>query len=197
MTLPPDPGPGPGDSRDPGGSQDPGESQAGRDRDAAGRARNSRPRDGLGRPLERGAPGEPTIPDDLALTPVAALTLAQQLIDAGRPFHAHEVLEASWRAAPPGERDLWQGMAQVAVGLTHALRGNDRGAQTLLRRGARRISGYAGASPYGIDAAALSCAADELADRIGKNGLAVIEPADLRLRLCASANGHPGGPGRF
>jgi hypothetical protein len=191
VTLPPDPGLGPGDSAGPG------DSQAGRDRDAAGRARNSRPRDGLGRPLERGAPGEPTIPDDLALTPVAALTLAQQLIDAGRPFHAHEVLEASWRAAPPGERDLWQGMAQVAVGLTHALRGNGRGAQTLLRRGALRVSGYAGASPHGIDAAGLSRAAGELADRIRENGLAVIETADLRLRLRASANGRPGAPGRF
>ena len=34
----------------------------------------------------------------------------------GRPFHAHEVLEASWKAAPPAERDLWQGLAQLAVG---------------------------------------------------------------------------------
>lgn len=197
MSLPPDPSQGPGGGQDPGGSPDPGGSRAGRDRDGAGRARNSRPRDGLGRPLERGAAGEPTTPDDLALTPVAALTLAQQLIDAGRPFHAHEVLEASWRAAPPGERDLWQGMAQIAVGLTHALRGNGRGAQTLLSRGALRISGYAGASPYGIDAASLSRAADELAARIGENGLAVIEPADLRLRLCAGANGRPGAPDRF
>ncbi len=197
MTRPPAPSPDPGRGPDPDPSPDPGSSQAGRDRDAAGRARNSRPRDGLGRPLERGAAGEPTIPDELALTPVAALTLAQQLIDAGRPFHAHEVLEASWRGAPPGERDLWQGMAQVAVGLTHALRGNGRGAQTLLRRGALRISGYAGASPYGIDAAGLSRAADELAARIGENGLAVIEPADLRLRLRAGANGRPGAPGGF
>jgi uncharacterized protein len=156
-----------------------------RDRDAVGRARNSRPRDGLGRPLDRRAGGEPTIPDDLALTPAAALTLAQQLIDASRPFHAHEVLEASWRAAPAAERDLWQGLAQVAVGLTHALRGNGRGAAALLRRGALRVSQYAGADPHGIDAALLRQAADELAARIEQDGLAAIGPASLRIRLRA------------
>jgi uncharacterized protein len=160
-----------------------------RDRDAAGRARSARPRDGLGRPLDRRAPGEPTIPDDLVLTPAQALELAQQLVDDGRPFHAHEVLEASWRAAPPGERDLWQGLAQVAVGLTHARRGNGRGAATLLRRGAVRISGYAGASPHGIDAARISRTADDLAARIEQHGLAAITGADLRLRLRADAGG--------
>jgi len=63
-----------------------------RDRDAAGRARNARPRDGLGRPLPRGAAGDERIPDDLVLPPAQALGLAQQLLDEGRPFHAHEVL---------------------------------------------------------------------------------------------------------
>jgi hypothetical protein len=154
-----------------------------RDRDAAGRARSSRPRDGLGRPLGRGAAGEPTIGDDLALAPAESLALAQQLIEAGRPFHAHEVLEASWRAAPPGERDLWQGLAQVAVGLTHALRGNGRGAAVLLRRGALRIGGYAGASPYGVDASGLSGSAGALADRIENDGLAAVAESELRLVL--------------
>ena len=159
-----------------------------RDRDAAGRARSARPRDGLGRPLDRRAPGEPTIPDDLVLTPAQALELAQQLVDDGRPFHAHEVLEASWRAAPPGERDLWQGLAQVAVGLTHARRGNQRGAAALLRRGAARIGGYALASPHGIDAARIARAADDLAARIEQDGLAAIPPADLRLGLRTDAD---------
>jgi len=123
------------------------------------------------------------MPDDLAMAPAAALTFAQQLIDAGRPFHAHEVLEASWHAAPDGERDLWQGLAQMAVGLTHALRGNGRGAAALLRRGALRISEYAGAAPHGIDAALLRQDADELAARVEQDGLAAIAPAALRLRL--------------
>jgi predicted metal-dependent hydrolase len=91
------------------------------------------------------------VPDDLVLPPVQALREAQRLLDEGRPFHAHEVLEATWKAAPDAERDLWQGLAQLAVGLTHALRGNNAGGATLLRRGAGRISGFADQPPYGID----------------------------------------------
>jgi len=114
-----------------------------RERDQTGRPRNARPRDELGRPLPRGDSGVVGIPDDLVLTPQESLTEAQRLLDEGRPFHAHEVLEAAWKSAPDAERDLWQGLAQLAVGLTHALRGNTVGAATLLRRGADRISGYA------------------------------------------------------
>src|SRR5579863_2741792 len=127
----------------------------GRDRDAAGRPRNARPRNASGRPLPRGAVGEPRVPDDLVLAPEQALGLAQRYLDEGRPFHAHEVLEAAWKSAPAAERDLWQGLAQLAVGLTHARRGNARGAITLLERGAGRLSGYPAAGPHGIDVAGL------------------------------------------
>ena len=94
-----------------------------RDRDAAGRPRNARPRDGLGRPLKPGSEGVPRVPDDLVLPPGPALVEAQRLFDEGLPFHAHEVLEGTWKAAPAPERDLWQGLAQLAVGLTHLRRG--------------------------------------------------------------------------
>ena len=76
----------------------------------------------------------------------------------------------------PRERELWRGLAQLAVGLTHAQRGNDRGAAALLRRGAERVGGYAGAAPYDIDAAGLSAAARALADRIEAGGLAGLDP---------------------
>jgi hypothetical protein len=154
-----------------------------RDRDAAGRARNARPRDALGRPLPRGATGDERIPDDLALPPAEALRLAQQLLDDGRPFHAHEVLEASWKTAPPAERDLWQGLAQIAVGLTHARRGNAHGAAALLRRGADRVAGYAGAAPHGIDAASVSRAARDAAARIERDGLEAGGADRMTLRL--------------
>jgi hypothetical protein len=168
----------------PGPAQDPASSgHIARDRDPAGRARNARPRDALGRPLPRGAPGDERIPDDLVLAPAEALDLAQSLLDTGRPFHAHEVLEASWKAAPAAERDLWQGLAQIAVGLTHARRGNARGASALLRRGGQRVSGYAGTAPYGIDAAAISLAAGERATRIDTEGLAAIEADLLTVRV--------------
>jgi len=116
-----------------------------RDRDPAGRPRNARPRDGLGRPLDRADdPGSEAdrIPDDLVITGAEAAALADRLLRDGRPFHAHEVLEAAWKSGPAGERDLWQGLAQIAVGLTHARRGNARGAVALLSRGAERVRGY-------------------------------------------------------
>src|SRR6266851_4934789 len=156
---------------------------AGRDRDAAGRPRNARPQDALGLPLPRDAAGAERVPDDLILPPAEALALAQQLIDTDRPFHAHEVLEASWKAAAPAERDLWQGLAQVAVGLTHAQRGNGRGAAVLLRRGAARVGGYAGTAPHGIDADGISQACAELAARIEATGLDPLAAQDLRPRL--------------
>ena len=153
-----------------------------RDRDAAGRARNARPRDALGRPLPRLATGEPTA-GDRALPPAEALATAQQLLDADRPFHAHEVLEAAWKSSPAPERDLWQGLAQIAVGLTHALRGNARGAVALLRRGAGRLADYPPAGPHGIDVAGVRESAMALADRIDAAGIASLDPASLRLRL--------------
>lgn len=122
-----------------------------RERDTAGRPRNARPRDALGRPLPRGSEGVERVPDDLVLAPAEGLTEAQRLLDEGLPFHAHEVLEAVWKAAPDDERDLWQGLAQLGVGLTHILRGNPTGAVALLERGRARIAPYAEAPPYEID----------------------------------------------
>ncbi len=162
-----------------------------RDRDPAGRPRNARPRDALGRPLAR-APsdvfqseaGQAMAPDDLVLAGPDAARLAGRLIREGRPFHAHEVFEASWKSAPPDERDLWRGLAQIAVGLTHAHRGNARGAVALLRRGAQRVRAYSDqaeparehdrARPYGMDLAAFLAGSDELAARIERQGLADI-----------------------
>ena len=151
----------------------------GRDRDPAGRARSNRPRDGLGRPLPREAEGVERVPDDLVLPPEESLVEAQRLIDAGRPFHAHEVLEGTWKAAPDAERDLWQGLAQLAVGLTHRARGNAAGASTLLRRGAARIEPYAGAPPYGIDIDGLVATARALATEPTVDGE---PPRTIRLR---------------
>ena len=128
---------------------------ADRDRDPEGRARNARPRDALGRPLPYDAEGEERAPEGIVRTPAEALAEAQGLLDDGRPFHAHEVLEDAWKQAPDQERELWRGLAQLAVGQTHLLRGNARGAATLLDRGAGNIEPYAAASPHGIDVAGL------------------------------------------
>jgi hypothetical protein len=154
-----------------------------RDRDAAGRARNARPRDELGRPLPRSAADDvPRIPDDLVISPAEAAELGGRLLAEGRPFHAHEVFEAAWKSVPRQERELWRGLAQIAVGLTHAGRGNARGAVALLRRGAGHVAGFADA-PAEVDAGYVAGQAKDLADRIERDGLAGLREDDLRLSL--------------
>lgn len=133
-----------------------------RDRDDEGRANNARPRDELGRPLPPGSVGIERIPEDLDIPPEESLTWAQDLLDRGLAFNAHEVLEGAWKSCPEDERTLWQGLAQLAVGITHLQRGNLTGAQTLLDRAARKIEQFDGAAPYDIDAAGLVAHADGL-----------------------------------
>jgi uncharacterized protein len=133
---------------------------AARDRDGAGRPRQARPRDALGRLLPYGEVGVEPVPEE-ALPPERSIDVARALVREGRPFAAHEVLEARWKAGPDDERDLWQGLAQLCVGLTHAARGNAVGAERLLARGAAGLEQYdAGGGPtYGLDlAATISCA---------------------------------------
>ncbi|MEJ2861054.1 DUF309 domain-containing protein [Actinomycetospora flava] len=129
-----------------------------RDRDAAGRARNARPRDASGRPLPYGATGVPRDDDeDEELAPDEVFARAQELLDADRPFDAHDVLEGAWKAAPEDERLLWKGLAQLAVGLTHEQRGNARGAASLLRRGAGTAAeAPEAAARHGVDLTALA-----------------------------------------
>jgi uncharacterized protein len=156
-----------------------------RDRDPRGRARNTRPRDELGRPLPRSAPGAddvPVIPDDLRVTPAEAADLGGRLLAEDRPFHAHEVFEAAWKSSPAPEREFWRGLAQIAVGLTHARRGNARGAVALLRRGAGHTREN-WANSAGVDAEYVAAQADGLAARIERDGLAGVPPSDLLVRL--------------
>ena len=137
-----------------------------RDRDEAGRPRNARPRDETGRPLPRDAAGVPPVDESELTTPDSVLAAAQRALDDGRPFAAHEYLEVAWHRAAAAERDLWQGLAQVAVGLTHLQRGNTRGALTLLGRAGERLASYAGTTPYGIDVDGVRSAAEQLASAI-------------------------------
>lgn len=137
-----------------------------RDRDPAGRAKQQRPRDALGRPLPFGSPGVEPVPEE-PLPPLEAIALARELVGRGRAFGAHEVLEARWKAAPEEERPLWQGLAQICVALTHAARGNQGGARELWQRGAGRVAEYAATDGprYGLDLrAVLTCAESLLGD---------------------------------
>ncbi|GAA1323293.1 DUF309 domain-containing protein [Pseudonocardia xinjiangensis] len=156
-----------------------------RDRDAAGRARNARPRDAYGRPLPRGSEGVDRVPEDLVLTPDESVTEAQRLLDAGRPFSAHEVLEGAWKAAAEPDRELWRALAQLAVGLTHAQRGNARGAIALLDRGAGHLARWVGPVPAGLDIPGLLAHAEALARRIERDGADGLTTDDLSPRLRA------------
>ncbi len=126
-----------------------------RDRDEQGRVRQARPRDALGRPLPYGAEGVEPVSEE-PLPPHEALQKARELIDEGRPFAAHEVLEARWKEALGEEGDLWQGLAQVCVALTHAARGNKVGAERLYERAGDRLAAFArtGRGSYGVDVTA-------------------------------------------
>ncbi|MER7765166.1 DUF309 domain-containing protein [Streptomyces sp. NPDC097619] len=180
------------------------ETNAGRDRDGAGRARNARPRDGLGRPLPYGTPGVERQPEGVVREPAATVREAQRLLDAGMPFHAHEVFEDAWKSRPEAEEGLWRGLAQLAVGLTHAARGNAVGGARLLRRGAAGIgaAGPAGfALRHGIDEPGLVRWAGELAGRVS-GGAGPVDPAVEAPRLSVrggrgtgTAEGDPGAGG--
>ena len=84
----------------------------------------------------------------------------------------------------------------MAVGLTHAHRGNARGAVALLSRGAQRVRAYQAHAaspadrdlPYGIDLGAFLAASDDLVARIERDGLAGIPAADLRPGLTTAAS---------
>ncbi|HWI01985.1 MAG TPA: DUF309 domain-containing protein [Propionibacteriaceae bacterium] len=137
-----------------------------RDRDTEGRARQARPRDGLGRPLPYGTEGVEPVSEE-PLPPEEALRAARELVEVGRPFAAHEVLEARWKAGPVQERDLWQGLAQLCVAITHAARGNQVGADRLFERAAERLATFAatGCWAYGL---ALNDVVEQARSHVGK-----------------------------
>jgi uncharacterized protein len=157
-----------------------------RDRDSEGRARNARPRDGLGRPLPYGAEGVARQPEGVLRSPEETVAEAQALLDDGKPFHAHEVFEDAWKSGSVEERELWRGLAQLAVGLTHAARGNARGGARLLLRGAERAEEWATGlgcpRPYGLDLVGLCGWARSLAAELELNGHEV-DPRERAPRL--------------
>jgi hypothetical protein len=129
-------------------------------------------------------------PEGVVRTPEQTVAEAQRLLDEGKPFHAHEVFEDAWKSGPEEERDLWRGLAQIAVGLTHAARGNTTGGPRLLRRGAGAVEEWAAGSgrerPHGMDLAGIAEWARTLAGDVESGG--AVEGGErglggLRLRV--------------
>ncbi|MDT5331750.1 MAG: uncharacterized protein QOF31_3047 [Mycobacterium sp.] len=152
-----------------------------RDRDESGRPRSTRPRDALGRPLPHGSNGVSRIPNEHKLSPAETVAYAQDLLDRGLAFNAHEVLEAAWKNGPDDEKTLWQALAQLMVGITHVQRGNVKGAVTVLRRASAGLAQNPNPAPHAIDVAGLVHYADVLIDDLAAN--AAITPERLRPRL--------------
>jgi hypothetical protein len=76
---------------------------------------------------------------------------------------------------------LWQGLAQLAVGITHAQRGNVKGATSLLRSASTRLAHASRPGRHGIDVVGLVGFAEAL---IGDLAAGVhLSPQQLRPRL--------------
>ena len=80
----------------------------------------------------------------------AAFKRGLEAIRSGHYFEAHEELEEAWRAAPPEERDFFQGLVHVAVAWYQA--GRDRPVATgrQLEKAVRRLTPFAPAH-RGVD----------------------------------------------
>ena len=102
------------------------------------------------------------------------------MLAADLPFQAHEVFEDMWkqrRAAGGADTAMWQGLAQVCVGLTHLQRGNRTGAVTLLRRGAANLAEFAEAPPAGVPVSAVVAWAKATADAVEEGTTDAVPPA--------------------
>lgn len=83
-----------------------------------------------GRPF---SPREPSLP--------GVLDEAADLFDAGLHFEVHELLEPCWMRAAGEEREILQGLIQVAAGYHHLANGRVRGAVSLLDEGSLKLVG--------------------------------------------------------
>ena len=78
----------------------------------------------------------PPLPEDEAR---ALFERGVALFNGVRYWHAHEAWETLWRAAPDEERDFYQGLIQLAAGLLHLQRRNQRGARNKLAEGIDKL----------------------------------------------------------
>ena len=111
-----------------------------------------RPRDHLGRPVADGSPDAVAgVPERDDIDAGTAWHEALAYLDAGRPFHAHEVLEQRWRCCPAAERRLWRGLAQWGAALTHSARGNAIGAASVATRARLTLADAVAVPPVDLD----------------------------------------------
>ena len=103
-----------------------------------------------------------------------ALDQAAALFDAGLYFEAHEVLEPYWMRAQDEEREILQGLIQVAAGLHHLKNGNLNGARSLLAQGLLKLLGRTlDGRPLGGFTSGIHRILDAVASQSGESGRAV------------------------
>ena len=69
----------------------------------------------------------------------SALKEGVRLFNQGEFFEAHEVLEHPWKDMTGTDREIYQGIIQVAMGFRHATRERWKSAGVLIRRGLGRL----------------------------------------------------------
>jgi len=96
-------------------------------------------------------------------------------IRAGRFFEAHEELELAWRAAPPEERDFYQGLVHVAVAWYQAGRGRPIATGSQLAKAARRLGPFAPAH-RGVDVTDVLAQVARAAETVAAGSLGLEPP---------------------
>ena len=96
-------------------------------------------------------------------------------IRAGRYFEAHEELELAWRAAPPEERDFFQGLVHVAVAWYQAERGRPVATARQLEKAARRLAPFT-PSHRGVDVEGVLEQVDAARQRVADGSLDLDAP---------------------
>jgi hypothetical protein len=79
-----------------------------------------------------------------------AVAIAAHLFGEQLFFEVHEILEPPWRDAEGDDREILQGLIQVAVGFHHREDGNLRGATSLLADGNAKLFAHV-PEAFGID----------------------------------------------
>jgi predicted metal-dependent hydrolase len=101
------------------------------------------------------------------------------LFNGVRYWHAHELWETLWRAAPDDERDFYQGLIMVAAGLLHLQRRNARGARNKLSEGLAKLRPYQ-PSHRGVFVNELIGRAERILEELNDGGLPYLIPPVIR-----------------
>lgn len=105
----------------------------------------------------------------------SGLEAGLELIRRGAFFEAHEELELAWRAAPPEERDFYQGLVHVAVAWYQAGRGNRVGCERQLAKARRRLAPFA-PEHLGVDVAGVLVQVAAAAETVEAGSLELVQP---------------------